>query len=87
MAKNWSEIDGVVAEMKAKGVLLNAMTYTALITGCALSQQSDRARGYLEDMQAAGMEPNVYTSSAMITAYTKSGEWEAALQVCLSCAC
>ena len=70
----------MVAEMKTKGIAPNAMTYTALITGCAMSQRAHRARELLGEMAAAGLPPNVYTSTATITAFTKCGEWTSALQ-------
>lgn len=86
-SKQWHLVEDVVREMESKGVVPNAMTYTALITGCAVCQKADRARDLLSEMIANGVSPNIYTYTALITAYTKSGQWQAALQVGGSTTC
>lgn len=73
----------MVAEMRGRGIHLNTVSYTSLITGCADCKDSERAQALLEEMHKEGLTPDTFTYTALITACTKSNEGDAALEVCV----
>jgi pentatricopeptide repeat domain-containing protein 1 len=54
---------------------------TAIISACAQARNWKKALQLLEEMQAKGVEPNVFTYNATTSACEKGGQWEKALQL------
>jgi len=67
-------------DMKDKGIQLNHVVFTSVITACARSGQMKLADGVLADMVAEGITPNAITYSVLIRGYCVCGDLKAALE-------
>ena len=66
--------------MRAAGITLNVISYSAAISACEKGQHWQRALELLEDRRAAGITSNVISYSAAISACEKRQQWQAALK-------
>ena len=68
--------------MQRQVMVLNVMTYNALISACDKGQQAKQALEMLQAMQLQGVVPNVITYNVLISACEKlvSSHGEQALQ-------
>ena len=79
--RQWDRVAETTERMLAEKVPLTAMTYTALITGCAEQKIESGARSYWAQMNDEGIRPQANTYVAYISALSRCGHWEEALQV------
>jgi pentatricopeptide repeat protein len=63
-----------VAEMRAAGLHLDAVLYTALMTGFVRSGDLNRALEVLRLMKTSGEKPTAVTYSSIISAALKAGK-------------
>jgi pentatricopeptide repeat protein len=56
-------------------------TYASVISACERSGRFEQALELLEEMQAAGIQPNGYIFTALINACEQVGEWEKAIEL------
>ena len=67
--------------MQWQGLVLNVITYTALISACEKGQQPEQATRLYEAMQWQGLVPNVITYTALISACEGGQQWQCALNL------
>ncbi|KAL4458379.1 hypothetical protein ABPG75_013244 [Micractinium tetrahymenae] len=73
-AGRWKETDGVLPEMRERGVPPSDYVYRALIFANGRYHRADRARAVFDDMLARGVTPSVPTWSALVNAYAESNQ-------------
>ena len=61
-------------------MVLDVITYSALISACEKGKQPDRALELFEAMKQQGVIPNTITYSALISACEKGKQLERALE-------
>lgn len=76
----WKERGWEVWNSMANGTK-TVVTYSAMLDLCARCKQVDRAEHIFQDMQQAGMEPNLISYSSLINVYAMCGQPDRALQV------
>lgn len=59
----------VFHEMKINKCKPNICTYTALVNACARDGLCEKAEEIFEQLQEAGLEPDVYAYNALMEAY------------------
>eukprot|EP00931_Biecheleriopsis_adriatica_P022127 TRINITY_DN14304_c0_g1_i3.p1 TRINITY_DN14304_c0_g1~~TRINITY_DN14304_c0_g1_i3.p1 ORF type:complete len:132 (-),score=31.27 TRINITY_DN14304_c0_g1_i3:27-422(-) len=67
--------------MKQSGLQPDAVTYSALISACAKSNQTEKALEIFAEMKQSGLQANVITYNALISACTKGERIEKALEI------
>lgn len=69
--------------MRLEGVIPNAATYNAVISGCAVGGEWDRALRLLREMEATDprdeARPEALSYSLVLKACGRDGQWETAL--------
>lgn len=65
------EAFSLLKDMRARGLVPNRVTYSALINACGRAGQLARAFQTLDEMCSAGIEPNVVTWTTLIDACGK----------------
>lgn len=64
--------------MRERGVTCNLGTYNALLDACAKASCMDRSAALLQDMSAAGLEPDIITFSTIIKGFCAQGDMQEA---------
>jgi len=76
-AKRWERVWAVYAEMKSKG-MESVVTYNTIMDACARCGHMERVAEVLNNMQQAGIAPNIITYSTMIKGHCQAGELQKA---------
>ncbi|KAL1213794.1 Pentatricopeptide repeat-containing protein [Cardamine amara subsp. amara] len=66
------EVEGLLAEMRAKGLKPTAASYNILMDAYARRMQPDIVETLLREMEGLGLEPNVKSYTCLISAYGRT---------------
>lgn len=75
----------ILSRMRLEGVIPNAATYNAAISGCSVGGEWDRALRLLREMEATDpreeARPEALSYSLVLKACGRDGQWETALEL------
>ena len=71
--RSFCESGTVLAEMRARGIEPNVISYNAAISACEKGSQWERALELLGEMRTRGVEPNVINYNTALRALCRHG--------------
>eukprot|EP00953_Heterococcus_sp_UTEX-ZZ885_P021065 11765-Heterococcus_DN1.PRE.1 len=77
----WQDALRALEAAEAQGQVIDVYNFSAAIAALVRCKQPNRAVQLSPLMQQRGVQPNVFTYTALIDAHSKSGQWQTALEL------